>query len=261
MLPRNERKVVFEHIAEDYNAIRPSYPEELIGNVMEMAGISENASILEVGCGSGQATSLLLPYAFNLTCIDISPSLLAIAAAKFSAHRNVSFQHCAFEDVDGEGKPFDLIIAASSWHWVAPEIGYRKAASLLTPAGSLAVIATLHPQPYTGFFERVQDVYRTVVPEWGDPIRVRTTADVIRDTHKDMEASGCFRTVTTTQYAWSVEYQRDDYLRLLKTYSDHYRLGSERLHLLSEGIGQLIDEEYGGSIIRPYETVGYIGTI
>lgn len=261
MLERNERKVVFDQIAEEYDAIRPGYPEEFIDNVVKVAAVPEGGRILEVGCGSGQATESLLRYGAEFTCLDISPSLLSIAEKKFGGRADIDirFRQSSFEEFDGEGKPFDLVIAASSWHWIDPEIGYRKAASLLAPTGSLAVIATLHPKPFTGFFERVQEVYRDVVPEWGNPNSTRTTADVIRDTRKEMESSGCFRTVTSVRCEWSIEYRRDDYLRLLKTYSDHYRLGPERLGLLFEGIGRLIDESYGGRVTRPYETVGYVG--
>lgn len=259
MLERNARKVIFDEVAEEYDAIRPGYPEEFIDEVLRLAGLPENGAVLEVGCGSGQATRPLADRAGTLLGIDISPALLKIAAQKFAGKAGVRFQRTSFEEFEAPAGSFDLVLAASSWHWVDPDIGYTKAATLLKPDGCLAVIATLHPKPFTGFFERVQEIYRQVVPEWGDPNRTRTTADAIRDAGKEMEESGRFRAVTNVAHRWSVEYGRDDYLRLLTTYSDHYRLGPERLGRLLERMGALIDKEYGGGITRPYETVAYVG--
>lgn len=259
MLERNARKVVFDAVAQEYEAVRPGYPDRFIDELFAVAGIGKEGKVLEVGCGSGQATGSLVERVADLVCVDISPALLAIAEKKFGKNPRVQFVQTAFEEFDAPEESFDLVVAAASWHWVDPRIGYGKAAELLRPAGSLGVIATLHPRPFTGFFEHVQEIYRKIVPEWGEPNRTRTTADVIREAERKMKDSGYFRDVITTGHQWSVEYGRHDYLRLLTTYSDHYRLGPERQERLLEEIGELIDAEYGGSVIRPYETVGYVG--
>jgi hypothetical protein len=44
-----------------------------------------------------------------------------------------------FEAWPANEAPLQLIIAAQSWHWVSPELRFRKAAKVLSFNGSLAV--------------------------------------------------------------------------------------------------------------------------
>ncbi|MBI2952658.1 methyltransferase domain-containing protein, partial [bacterium] len=75
-------RTVFDQAALDYDAVRPGYPEELIEDVVAISLIPKGGRILEVGCGTGQAT---LPFArrgYSMLCLDIGKNLAAIAAQK-----------------------------------------------------------------------------------------------------------------------------------------------------------------------------------
>lgn len=259
---RNERKVTFDAAAADYDAARPGYPEGLIDDVVRITGIPDNGRILEIGCGSGQATRSFAPRGYDITGIDISSALVRIASDHFADRSNVHFTTIGFEEFDESVQPFDLIVAATSWHWVDPALRYHKAARLLNDTGSLVILANLFPEPfYTGFFLRAQDVYREVVPEWGEPGSTKTTMDLIRETEHEMRDTGLFRDVIVCEHTWQVTYDRDQYCRLLTTYSDHLLLGRDRLNRLLDGLRAIIDEEYGGMVVRPYVSIGYIGRL
>lgn len=262
MLERNERKVVFDELAADYDAIRPGYPEKLIENLLLLSDLKKDARILEVGCGTGQATRSLAQHDVQMTCIDISAALLTIAEEHFQGQSNVRFEQASFEDYSDDDLSFDMILAATSWHWIDPEIRYTKVSRLLKPNGRLVILANLFPKPYqSGFFQRAQDVYGTVVPEWGPPASTATTMDNIRKSVDEMEASGIFHNIIVCEEKWKQVYSRDEYCQLLRTYSDHYRLGEERLSRLLKGLGTIIDQEYGGHVVRPYDSVAYIGKL
>jgi len=49
----------FNRVAKDYDEVRPGYPEELIEDIIEITEFPRNGRILEVGCGTGQATTQL----------------------------------------------------------------------------------------------------------------------------------------------------------------------------------------------------------
>ena len=262
MQERNERKVVFDEIASEYDAMRPGYPEQLIEKLLLLSNLQKSAHILEVGCGTGQATRSFARREFKMTCIDISPALLTIAQENFQEQNNVRFVQTPFEEYDEGNGLFDLILSATSWHWIDPEVRYQKASQLLKPGGRLVVLANLYPQPYcVGFFKRAQDVYSAVVPEWGNPDSAGTTMDTIRKSVNEMEASGIFHNITVCEEEWEQVYSRDEYCRLISTYSDHHRLGKERLSRLLEGLGTIIDEEYKGQVVKPYTAVAYIGKL
>ncbi|CAO5186328.1 hypothetical protein FAIPA1_50200 [Frankia sp. AiPs1] len=47
---------VFNEVPELYDRFRPGYPEELFADLVAITGMDTQSSVLEVGCGTGQAT-------------------------------------------------------------------------------------------------------------------------------------------------------------------------------------------------------------
>lgn len=55
---------------------------------------------------------------------------------------DVRFEICAFEDFDAPTGSFSALVSATAFHWVDPEVGWRRAADLLRPDGWLAILST-----------------------------------------------------------------------------------------------------------------------
>ena len=45
------RRTIFDRVAEDYDRVRPGYPEPLIRDIISLSGIPRNGRILEIGWG------------------------------------------------------------------------------------------------------------------------------------------------------------------------------------------------------------------
>lgn len=259
MIDREGRRVMFDQVAEEYDAVRPSYPKELFEMLADAELIGEGDRALELGCGTGQATQWLIRHDLSLTCIDPSENMLRIAKSKFAERNNLTFSQSNFEDYDLPSESLDLIVGATAWHWVDPSIGYSKAGRLLKSKGRLCIIANLHPLPVAPFFERIQSVYSALVPEWGSLQTNKSTEDVMRQSRDEMEKRGEFSAVEAFEYRWRETYSRERFLRLLGTYSDHRSLGEQRLGRLQSAIGKVIDEEFEGRVDRDYVSVAYVG--
>jgi ubiquinone/menaquinone biosynthesis C-methylase UbiE len=48
---------VFNEVAVEYDRNRPSYPDALVDQACEVAGITDGDRVLEIGCGTGRARS------------------------------------------------------------------------------------------------------------------------------------------------------------------------------------------------------------
>ena len=138
---RRYRRTLFDGVAQLYEASRPGYPAELVEFVVTTAGLGAGSTVLEVGCGPGQLTERLARYGFNVTAVDIGPSMIA-AARRRLAGSAVSFQVTSFEDFDAAEASFDLICSGTAFHWVDPEVKFAKPARLLRPGGWLALLTT-----------------------------------------------------------------------------------------------------------------------
>jgi len=245
---------VFDLDSVNYDRVRPSYPEELFNDLIRLTEIPDEGSILEIGCGTGQATFPLAEKGYKMTCIDIGENLLKTAGIKGKRYPNVSFIHSSFEQWVPENELFDVVMSATAFHWIKPDIGYTKAATVLKDSGSIALFWNKPPTRLTGFASDVQKVYRKVVPEWGDPQK-QSIDDWIDEQIRLIEDSQCFSEVVVRRYPWSISYSKNEYLRLLDTYSDHATLDTARRTRLYEGIAELIDENYNGRVQRPYLSV------
>lgn len=258
MSPISDRRFTFNQVAFEYDAVRPSYPEALVEDVLLFSSFPQSGRILEVGCGSGQAT---LPFArrgCSIVCLDIGPDLIKLAAQKCQDFPGVSFICTSFEDWHPGQERFDLLLSATAFHWIPPEIGYPKAASLLTDIGNIALFWNYHPRPFTDFFLDVQAIYRQVLPDWADPNSAPALDEEFRKTENEITQTGLFGPVLVKRFPWSRNYSTAEYLTLLNTHSDHYNLEEPMKKRLFREIGALIDSQYGGCITKPHLAVLFL---
>jgi ubiquinone/menaquinone biosynthesis C-methylase UbiE len=138
---RHHQRVLFDGVAQRYEASRPGYPAHVVEFVTTTAALGPGAAVLEIGCGTGQLTERLAHAGIGLTAIDIAPSMVA-AARRRLADAEASFQVTSFEDLDAADASFDLVISAAAFHWIDPEVAFTKSARLLRPGGWLALLGT-----------------------------------------------------------------------------------------------------------------------
>jgi SAM-dependent methyltransferase len=202
----------FDSVAEAYERSRPGYPEELF------EALGEPGRALEIGAGTGQATRRLLARGWRVVALEPGPELARVARRETGAE----VVGATFEEWDGDG-PFDLVLAATSWHWLDPAVAYPKAARLLRPGGTLAIIATVHVLPEPGgdpFFREVEQAYDAVGlgDGKGGPV---PPEEVPAPDVAAIEAGGRFGPPQVRRYVTEHRYSADDYLALLGTYSNH----------------------------------------
>ena len=131
---------VFDEIAAEYDRHRPAYPDELVDQACQVAGIGSGDHVLEVGCGSGQLTRGLAARGLHVTALEPGTSLLALARQNLAGAGEVEFVNAQFEDALLPREQFQAVFSASAFHWVDPEVGWQKAADVLVPGGTLALV-------------------------------------------------------------------------------------------------------------------------
>ena len=111
---------VFNEVPELYDRTRPTYPDALFADLTEMTGLGRRSRVLEVGCGTGQATRSLASLGCQVTAVEPGDGLAALARQRLAAFGNVNVESSTFENWNDHGRRFDVLVAASSWHWVDP---------------------------------------------------------------------------------------------------------------------------------------------
>ncbi|MGH2834087.1 MAG: class I SAM-dependent methyltransferase [Solirubrobacteraceae bacterium] len=131
---------VFNEVAVEYDRSRPSYPDALVDQACEVAGIGEGDRVLEVGCGTGQLTRSLLARGLRVSALEPGDQLIGIAEENLKDAGDVEFLHARLEDTQLPSESYEAVFTASAIHWVDPDLSWRKMADALAVGGTLALI-------------------------------------------------------------------------------------------------------------------------
>ena len=124
----------FGRQAEQYKAARPSYPPELFDYINEFA--PDAKTVLDVGCGSGQATKLLSPLFSRV--IGLDESMKQLAEARKSLPENVRLVQATSADIPLADKSVDLVTVATALHWFDLPKFYAETTRVLKDDGKIA---------------------------------------------------------------------------------------------------------------------------
>jgi SAM-dependent methyltransferase len=240
----------FEEVAELYDQVRPGYPEELIEDVLALSGIPAHGRILEIGCGPGNATVPLARRGYRIVGIELGERLAALAMKNCRPYPAVEIRHVAFEEWELEEKAFDLVLSADAFHWIPAQVGYPKAARALKDSGSAAFFWNVPVDPKTDWSRAIDQIYRQRAPQVENPDKSFTSEWLVGVIEGNFAASGCFGEVTVRQYRRSETYTREQYLKLLSTFSVHRGLDEGTRDKLFADIREVI-ERFGGSVRKP----------
>ncbi len=245
-------RTTFNEDAERYDRARPGYPSALFDDLAKLAGLGPGCRVLEIGCGTGQATMPLAERGCEIVAVELGPELAAVARRKLAPFPGVEVVTANFEQWPLPAAPFDVVLSATAFHWIDPAIRIEKSADALKPGGILATIATEHVAGGTEpFFADMQDCYERWDPATPPGLRLEP-ADAIPNDPEDVTRSGRFEVPEFRRYTTDIPYTTATYIDVLLTYSGHRALGQPAQKGLLDCIAGLIDARYGGQIVKRY---------
>lgn len=231
----SEKKSWYSTVAQAYDRTRPRYPEALLQQVWGLAQLPPQARILELGCGPGIATTAFAAQGFSMVALEPSPEAVAIAQHNCQSYPDVKIINSTFEEYAIAPTSFDGVLAASSFHWVAPEIRCQKAAAALKPQGKLILLWNVPPQPHQAVCEALRAIHEAHEPSLMNVISGRDRQEDLTQFGQELEDSGLFTDIIFTHIIGEKTYSVDDYLALLSTLSPYIALDNQtRQNLFSD---------------------------
>jgi SAM-dependent methyltransferase len=247
---RLELRETFGEDAELYDRVRPSYPIRMYDDVTRMLGPVARPRVLEIGCGTGQATVPMVRRGWSVKAVELSPALGGIARDKLPELEVIVAD---FDTWPLPAERFDLVLSATAFHWLDPETRVGKAADALRPGGVLAVVSTHHVAGGSSeFWAEVRECYERFTDD-ADRSSMPTGDSVVGD-EAEIAASGRFEPARVHRYEWELTYTTAEYLDLLSSYSGHRALTEQARDGLYNCIRALIDAS-GGSVTKRYLTL------
>ncbi len=130
----------FGKAAADYASFRQGFPASFFARLEALGIGGPGQSILDLGTGTGLLARAFAAAGSEVTGLDRSEALLAEARAATEAARLEVVYHLApAEDTGLASAGFDLVSAATCWHWFDRAAAAREAFRLLRPGGRLLI--------------------------------------------------------------------------------------------------------------------------
>ena len=255
---------VFNEVPELYDRVRPTYPDQLFTDLVAITDLNEWSSVLEVGCGTGQATRSLAALGCSVIAVESGADMAALARQRLTSFHNVEVETSRFEEWDDGGRRFDVLVAASAWHWVEPSVGWRRAHEVLDPRGWVALLGNVvvrqpdEPEVYAETAD-IHERFSPGNPDWGHP----PLEDEVRTTDEGWglvaDPGDLFGPTIVRWYPAVQWFDGEGFADLLRSTSPYRRLDHEIREPFLDAIAERIRTRMGDRASRRYLSVLRVG--
>jgi len=247
-----KRRQWYSAAAEAYSWARPHYPDSLVNLAIQKAKLKSGHAVLEIGCGPGIATQSFAEKGLVMQSIEPSLAACELARENCKAYDTVTITNSTFEEFPLAGNQYEAVLAATSFHWVSPDVACQKSAAALKPNGSLILLWATPPQPDEELSQFLQSVYEQ--HQLTDKIRYQWRAQDYYQTNFEAFArlvgdSGLFAHTKVDIEKHHSIYSIQKYLALLSTLSDYIALPEERRKTLMIDLATRLESRYEKNLL------------
>lgn len=244
-------KHTFDEVALLYHEARPRYPAELFSTLIDIVHLNLDSTLLEIGPGTGQATKPLAEKGFDIKAIELGSSLAEVARHELRDYKNVEILNGSFEEMVLPANSFDLVYAATSFHWIDASLKYLKTYDLLKDNGHLGIIHTHHVSDENGdkFFTASQPIYeRYNYADKNQKIKPPKNEE-LKPENIDTKL---FELMHFQTFPIVITYTANSFIKLLSTYSNHLASDKKTQQAFYQEIENLINNEFGGRVDKHF---------
>ncbi|MEZ4656501.1 MAG: class I SAM-dependent methyltransferase [Caldilineaceae bacterium] len=130
----------FSNRVENYVKYRPRYPAAIIDFLREVIGLTAEASVADVGSGTGFLAELFLQNGNRVIGVEPNAEMRAAGDAYLRGYARFSSVDGTSEATALANQSVDLIVAGQAFHWFEPAPTRAEFARILRPGGHVALV-------------------------------------------------------------------------------------------------------------------------
>ncbi|MDR0374223.1 MAG: class I SAM-dependent methyltransferase [Treponema sp.] len=223
-----ENALHFDTHSGIYSDVRPGYPNEVYETISKYKLFNKNSNILEIGSGNGIASQEIYnKWQPKLTLIEPGNNLHNLLKDRFNKNGGIKIYNTSFEEYNNEAV-FDAIFSATAFHWCDIKTKYKKVHALLKNDGILILYWNNYGIEDEETYKEIQNIYVKYGKGRKDGKSVcEMQMEQIENRKREIEESGCFEILEHKIIKTVKEYDGNDYIKLIKTFSDHGKLNDK----------------------------------
>lgn len=242
-------KESFNKAAKLYDEVRPTYPNEVINQIIKETNITTDNELLEIAPGTGQATLRFAEKGFKIHAVELGDKLAELLRENTKEYE-VTVDVSPFETWERETpQTYKMIYCATAFHWIDPDIKYSKTASLLEEEGYLVL---LWNNPIGTDNQIINEAYRLLFSYYYNrphSTKARTEQEVQEQKQHSInviEESGYYNVTNIIEHEWTAIQSREKTIKGFYSQSSYLSLDdTDKLELttqLENIFSQLQDE-------------------
>jgi ArsR family transcriptional regulator len=157
---RTRSQKFFSSAAGQWDRLR----SELFGSRSDIMGllglIDETWTVGDLGCGTGQLSEIIAPFAGRVIAVDDSAAMIGAARRRLASFENVVVRSGELETLQIEDGTLDVALLFLVLHYVVePELAIAEAHRVLKPGGRL-IIVDMMPHDRQDLLDQMGHVWR-----------------------------------------------------------------------------------------------------
>jgi ubiquinone/menaquinone biosynthesis C-methylase UbiE len=195
----------FGNSAREYELGRPQWPEELIDRVARELELGPDATVLDLGAGTGKLTRDLVPRARLVYAVEPDDAMRAVLEEVVPEAEALAG---SAEAIPLEAHSVDAVFTAEAFHWYASDDSVCEIVRVLRPRGGLVILWNVEfgdPEPPMGDeVDRVLDgaFARGGAPGIGKVLSGFWREPIAKSQFEPLQEAEAERTVTRTRDQW-----------------------------------------------------------
>jgi len=253
LIDRREGRHLFGHNPRGYGDARPEYPEAIYRFLIEHGALAPNTATLEIGAGNGLATRRLIERGANpITVVEPDARFGPLLRELASSGADLRVVPRAFEETQFPPRTFDLVAAATSFHWLDRTTALARIADVLKPGGYIALWWNVFQilDRADAFHEATRSILENLaVSPSGAPDTIPFALD--RSAREaDFVSCGRFGDVNYAETRWTFVLDTAHVGKLYEGFSHIQRLPEARRMRLLEQLMDVAQTQFGGRVER-----------
>jgi SAM-dependent methyltransferase len=246
-LPREAPPDAFGRTAREYELGRPEWPAELLDRVIAELELAPEASVLDLGAGTGKLTRALVPRFARVVAVEPDDAMRAVLEEVVPGAES---RAGSAEAIPLEDDEVDAAFSGEAFHWFASPATIAELERVLRPGGGLAIFWNIFLQSEPPLPDEAEAMLaeafarggmpglpRVLSGKWREPLSVSRFGEL----HEDE----LVRDVVTDREGWIAN--------MLSVSSIAHQPDEDRT-ALAERLRELVPP---GEMRRRHRTVGY----